>query len=149
MPHREHQREAGPGHRPRRVAAAGFACALAAGSLVLLGTGNVSARAVTCFGVPATLVVTTPGATTDGTPGNDVIVGTPGPDTIHGQGGDDLICGLAGDDVLIGGLGNDQIDGSAGADQLRGDSFSPTGNATGGGTHRLLGGDCAENYSGD
>jgi serralysin len=48
-----------------------------------------------------------PGATLNGTAGNDFLVGT---------GGDDHISGLAGDDVLRGGAGNDTLDGGPGTD---------------------------------
>ena len=80
--------------------------------------------AVSCAGLPATIVVAGPGMVTFGDPGgvptNDVIVGTPGADTIHGLSEDDVICGLGGDDLLTGGNGDDRILGQGDDDDMFG-----------------------------
>ncbi|QSR28979.1 hypothetical protein CFI00_00360 [Nocardioides sp. S5] len=69
--------------------------------------------AVTCDGLPATIVATPsttyPPTTVQGTPGDDVIVGTDGDDVIDGGSGNDTICGLAGGDRIIGGAGDDRL----------------------------------------
>jgi Ca2+-binding RTX toxin-like protein len=61
-----------------------------------------------------------PGAQTNGTPGNDVIVGTAGDDILNGNGGDDQIFGLGGEDIISGGPGDDSILGGDCADFLMG-----------------------------
>ena len=48
-----------------------------------------------------------PGATINGTSGNDTLVGTVVNERINGLGGDDTIGGSAGDDKMFGGAGND------------------------------------------
>jgi Ca2+-binding RTX toxin-like protein len=75
-----------------------------------------------CFGKPATIVVSAASDRVTGTPGRDVIVGSSSPDTIDGRGGNDLICAGKGRDRVIGGLGDDKIRGGAGDDDLRGGS---------------------------
>lgn len=84
-----------------------------------------------CFGVPTTMSAV-PGGTTNGTPGNDVILGTAGNEHIYGNGGRDLLCGAGGDDHLAGGAGRDRIDGGDGDDLII---------AGGGHDQVLLGGD--------
>ena len=76
----------------------------------------------TCFGKPATIVVSAAADRVIGTPGRDVIVGSSSPDTIDGRGGNDLICAGKGRDKVVGGLGDDKIRGGAGDDDLRGGS---------------------------
>lgn len=131
-----------------RIAAAGSASVLTAGVVLFAGPGAATAQTPDCFGAPATIEVVA-GVPAVGTEGNDVIIGSAGPDTIDGRGGNDLICGLGGDDVLMGGLGNDQIDGGDGNDTFRGDSFNPSGDASGGGNDRLFGRDGDDLIIGD
>lgn len=73
----------------------------------------------TCEGEDATHVAS-PGAVTNGSSGDDVIVGTTGDDVINGLGGNDIICGFGGSDTLDGGDGDDRIFGGGDADILRG-----------------------------
>jgi hypothetical protein len=93
----------------RRVAAALVLC-LASGA----ASGSAEPSATTCFGSPATIIVTSD-TPTNGTDGPDVIVALDdGQHFIYGNGGDDKICGGAGPDSIQGGPGNDQIDGGPG-----------------------------------
>jgi uncharacterized repeat protein (TIGR01451 family) len=105
--------------------------------------------AVTCRGVPATIMGTAGDDVLTGTGGRDVIAAFSGNDTIHSLAGRDLICagagndfvgagsaadrvlgaagrdrllGRGGPDVLKGGAGNDVLKGNRGADRLRGGS---------------------------
>jgi Ca2+-binding RTX toxin-like protein len=78
--------------------------------------------AVTCFGVPATIVGTDGADVLVGTAGADVIAGLGGTDVIRGGRGHDLICGGPGDDSVFGGYGNDVIFGGDGQDTLRGEA---------------------------
>lgn len=82
-----------------------------------------------CFGLPTTMSAV-PGGTTQGTPGDDVILGTAGNETIYGNGGKDRICGGGGDDRLFGGLGRDRLAGDEGNDLLN----------SGGGKNEVLNG---------
>jgi uncharacterized repeat protein (TIGR01451 family) len=79
--------------------------------------------AVTCGGLPATMV---------GTPGDDVITGTAGPDVIHGLGGNDIITGGNANDIICGGEGNDTLSGGNGNDQLFGENGNDTLNGENG-----------------
>lgn len=72
----------------------------------------VTATALTCDGLPATIV---------GTPDNDVLVGTDSDDVVAGLDGDDVIYGLGGHDVICGGPGNDLLWGGSGRDRLFGE----------------------------
>lgn len=74
-----------------------------------------------CDGQLATIVITTPGLTTNGTQGPDVIVGSNGVDMIHGRGGADRICGGDGADTITGGDDDDRLHGGAGRDGLYGE----------------------------
>jgi hypothetical protein len=74
-----------------------------------------------CRGRTATLV-SSPGARTAGTPGDDVILGTGGRDRVASGEGDDLLCGRGGRDRLESGGGDDNMNGGAGADRLSGGS---------------------------
>jgi Ca2+-binding RTX toxin-like protein len=85
------------------------------GAAALLAPALHAQTAVTCNGLPATIVATAPGQIT-GTQGDDVIVGTAGDDRIFGLGGNDTICGLSGNDQITGGMGNDSLFGQAGND---------------------------------
>jgi hypothetical protein len=67
--------------------------------------------AVSCQGVPATIV---------GTDGSDVIRGTDGPDVIAAGGGHDVVLARQGDDLVCGGSGADLVRGGGGADVLAG-----------------------------
>lgn len=90
--------------------------ALVAGFVV---TSTASAQGATCFGRAATIIAS-PGTTTVGTRGADVIVGSSGNDIIRGKGGADLICSGGGDDRVYGGFGADRIDLGPGQDFARG-----------------------------
>jgi Ca2+-binding RTX toxin-like protein len=81
---------------------------------------TVNAPALTCFGVPATIIGTTGNDVLVGTPGDDVIVGLGGNDAIDGKGGNDRLCGDDGDDTISGGIGDDRIDGGPGNDSING-----------------------------
>lgn len=63
----------------------------------------------TCDGRAATIVITTPRATTYGTTGDDVIVGTDGDDTVYALAGNDVVCGLGAADHLLGEHGDDRL----------------------------------------
>jgi len=92
----------------------------------LTATAASAQAAVTCDGIPAT-IVGTPGADNlVGTDGPDVIAGLQGNDTINGGGGDDVICGGQGNDVLRGGQGFDIIFGAQGDDII----YAATGTTT-------------------
>ena len=95
------------------------ACTVALGAVGLVATSTASAQSETCFGYRATIVAS-PGQTTMGTSGPDVIIGTSGNDVIYGRGGGDLICSGGGADVVYGGKGNDWIATSGGSDTVRG-----------------------------
>ena len=101
-----------------RLRAFGFSLvvcgALAGAAAPDLVTAPVSAAppAVTCNGLPATIV---------GTPGDDVIDGTDGADVIAGLEGNDLIRGKLGNDVICGGPGEDTLAGQGGNDTLFGE----------------------------
>jgi uncharacterized repeat protein (TIGR01451 family)/CSLREA domain-containing protein len=86
-------------------------------------TEETTVVAVTCGGLPATIV---------GTPGDDVINGTNGPDVVHGLSGNDTINGLNGDDIICGGDGNDALNGGNGNDQLFGEAGNDTINGNNG-----------------
>jgi CSLREA domain-containing protein len=92
-------------------------------------TGAFEVQGPTCQRKASTIVAT-PGGTTTGTTGADVIAGSSQPDQIKGVGGNDLICGLGGGDTLSGGDGNDTLVGGPGDDVLVG----------GPGTDRCIGG---------
>lgn len=102
------------------------------------------------------IVIASPGLTTFGTAGNDVIYGTAGVDRIAGLGGDDIIFGGAGADQISGGDGRDTVCGGDGADQLAsspGDDLLVGGDGdddiTGGpGNDRLIGGAGTDRLSG-
>ncbi|MFH1329670.1 MAG: proprotein convertase P-domain-containing protein [Actinomycetota bacterium] len=93
---------------------------------MLLLTGLVpgvvagSVEAVTCFGLPATILGTEDADILPGTEDADVIVGLGGDDTITGLGGGDRICGGPGNDAIDGGLGNDRVLGGDGDDVIEG-----------------------------
>lgn len=61
-------------------------------------------------------------ASSNGTPGGDVLYGSIGNDTLYGMAGDDTLVGNAGNDRLLGGLGNDTLFGGRGNDVLDGSS---------------------------
>lgn len=102
-----------------------------------------------CLGERATITAT-PGRTTVGTNGDDVIVGTNGNDVILGRGGNDKICAGRGNDTVRAGGGNDTvqlgsgndrawgnggndvIDGQGGRDTIRGGSGGDTLRGNGG-----------------
>jgi Ca2+-binding RTX toxin-like protein len=101
----------------------------------LLPPSTAAAAAPTCFGQPATHVMTAGEAyeTREGVV--DVVVGTAGPDTIYnpyvasdvgdylcGRGGDDHIHGGAGPDRINGGDGDDRVYGWRGADVVQGNA---------------------------
>lgn len=102
------------------------------------------------------IVIASPGLTTFGTAGNDVIYGTSGDDRIAGLGGDDIIFGGAGADQISGGDGRDTVCGGDGPDQLAsspGDDLLVGGagddDITGGpGNDRLIGGAGTDRLSG-
>jgi hypothetical protein len=103
------------------------------------GAGNAcDLVAVTCNGVPATIVGTLGNDNIMGTPGSDVIVGLGGNDTIRGYGGDDIICGGHGNDKLYGGNDNDHLFGEDGIDLLNGEIGHDTLDG-GSGNDRLYG----------
>jgi Ca2+-binding RTX toxin-like protein len=79
-----------------------------------------AAPPATCADQPVTIQVASPGLTTMGTNGVDVIRGTSGLDKIYGLGGNDIICGLSGVDLLYGGASADTLFGDAGKDALTG-----------------------------
>jgi hypothetical protein len=96
-----------------------------------LMNSSVGAIALTCGGLPVTLVGTHRNDAIYGTAGPDVIMGLSGNDEIWGRDGDDIICGgegndklygKAGNDILLGGSGNDRLYGSRGDDTLTGGS---------------------------
>lgn len=76
--------------------------------------------AVSCRGIPATIV---------GTAGNDILTGTGGPDVIVAFRGDDRISSFAGRDLICAGGGSDRITAGSAADRVFG----------GRGSDRLLG----------
>ncbi len=129
--------------------------ALVLGSLVTAPAA--SAAAITCNGVPATIVGGPGDDVLPGTAGPDVIAGLGGNDTIDALGGDDIVCGGpghdtvdagAGNDVVFGGPGADWIDGGPGDDDLRGQRGNDriTGN---GGNDAVSGGDGADELWGE
>jgi len=67
--------------------------------------------AVSCHGVPATIV---------GTAGDDELIGTPGPDVIAALGGNDRIVSEAGRDLICAGSGRDYVGAGTAADQVFG-----------------------------
>ena len=75
----------------------------AAVQIATLSTGLAMTAAE--FTVDGTAPV--PGATINGTAGNDTLVGTVANERINGLAGDDTLGGSAGDDSLFGGIGND------------------------------------------
>lgn len=83
-------------------------------------------RLHTCDGELATIVITTPGLTTNGTEEPDVIVGSSGNDVVNGLGGEDRICGNGGNDRLNGDDDHDRLLGGAGRDQLYGGAGGDT-----------------------
>lgn len=91
--------------------------ALAAGALAIPTTPAV-AQAVTCNGVPATIIGTESDDAITGTAGRDVIATLGGDDDVSGLAGDDLICLGPGNDVVEGGAGNETIFGGPGNDSL-------------------------------
>lgn len=86
-------------------------------------TEETTVVAVTCDGLPATIV---------GTPGDDTLSGTNGADVIHGLSGDDTISGGNGDDRICGGNDNDTLNGGNAIDRLFGDSGADTLNGNNG-----------------
>ncbi|MBI2767293.1 MAG: hypothetical protein HYX53_15460 [Chloroflexi bacterium] len=126
----------------------GAAALLLAGGSWLAGTPGTALADSYCNGQLATIVVSGPNKTTNGTAGDDVIVGTSGADIINGQGGDDVICGGAGNDRLIGSDGDDQLFGQDGNDQLYGNDGDDL--LVGGGNNDQLYGDAGNDFlSGD
>lgn len=92
-----------------------------------------TAAAVSCKGVPATIVGTDGRDDITGTPGRDVIATGEGPDDIHARGGRDLVCAGPGIDYLWGGPGNDRLYGQqdgvvAGEDQYGDTLIGGSGN---------------------
>jgi Ca2+-binding RTX toxin-like protein len=98
------------------------AVALSAVAVFTTGWVRESALAApTCFGRPATIVMSTlrnENRQIIGTSGDDVIVGGAGDDIIFGDGGDDRICARKGRDVVYGWEGNDHLSGARGRDRL-------------------------------
>lgn len=92
----------------------GFAAVLILAGGLTATTGTSAAQQL-CFGLEPTIIAT-PGQTTVGTPGPDVILGTGGPDRIEGRGGADRICARGGDDTVEGGGGADRIHLGSGRD---------------------------------
>ena len=78
------------------------------GGVLLANAG--AAAAVSCQGLPVTVVGTKHNDHIRGTSGRDVIVGLGGNDTISSLGGDDRICGNGGNDKLLAGPGVDKLD---------------------------------------
>jgi uncharacterized repeat protein (TIGR01451 family) len=87
--------------------------------------------AVTCRGVPATIVGTVGNDSLTGTGGWDVIAAFGGNDTIASFAGRDLVCAGSGDDYVgagsaadrvFGGSGKDRLFGGGGPDVLKGNS---------------------------
>jgi CSLREA domain-containing protein len=87
--------------------------------------GAFEVQGPTCQRKPSTIVAS-PGGSTTGTAGPDVIAGSAQPDQINGVGGNDLICGLGGDDTLSGGDGNDTLVGGPGTDRCIGGGGTDT-----------------------
>jgi hypothetical protein len=88
-----------------------------------------AAVALTCRGIPATIVGTEGNDVRTGTPGRDVMLGLEGNDILSGLAGNDVICGAKGNDTLKGGKGKDTLLGQKGSDKLKG----------GGGSDKLSG----------
>ncbi|MFN3219843.1 MAG: calcium-binding protein [Acidimicrobiales bacterium] len=84
-----------------------------------------------CLGERATIIAT-PGETTFGTNGDDVIVGTTGNDVILGRGGDDKICAGRGNDTVRAGGGNDRVQLGPGNDRAWGNGGNDVINGQGG-----------------
>jgi Ca2+-binding RTX toxin-like protein len=129
------------------LAIAGSAAVARAGANVVGVSGaDLQSQAITanglkppeCDGVTVgSIVVATPGGSTNGGGSGSLILGSPLGDTIRAQngtdcvlggGGDDTLLGQGRDDVLIGGPGNDTLNGGAGVDICYGgpglDSFT-------------------------
>jgi Ca2+-binding RTX toxin-like protein len=100
--------------------------------------GGTCSAAVTCGGLPATIVGTAGDDVINGTDGPDVIHGLDGNDSINGRGGNDVICGGNGSDNLNGGTGKDTLNGGGGNDTLNGGTGNDT--LSGGGGNDTLGG---------
>ncbi|MEW5963364.1 MAG: right-handed parallel beta-helix repeat-containing protein [Pseudomonadota bacterium] len=82
---------------------------------------DVGSSGLTTVGNIVTAVAA-PGATIDGTSGDETLTGGAGADTISGADGNDTIYGGDGGDILSGGDGNDRLLGEAGNDTLNGGS---------------------------
>ena len=78
----------------------------------------------TCAGLDATIFAN--GGTTNGTPGNDVIVGSTLADTVNAGAGNDTICTLSGNDTIRGEAGIDRQFGGDGNDIMQEDA-APNG----------------------
>jgi uncharacterized repeat protein (TIGR01451 family) len=83
-------------------------------------TAITSVIAMTCRGVPATMIGTAGDDTITGTGGRDVIVAFGGDDTIASLAGRDLVCAGSGDDYIGAGSAADRVFGGAGRDRLLG-----------------------------
>ncbi len=68
------------------------------------------------------VLISVPGITATGGPGNDTFIGLSGNDRYFGSAGDDFIFGGGGSDRLFGGAGNDLMVGGAGNDLISGGS---------------------------
>lgn len=87
----------------------GVAVLLALGASSSYAAQPATHAAVSCAGLPATIVGTAQADELQGTEGADVIAGLGGDDTIDGRGGDDVLCGDKGADLLHGGAGDDRV----------------------------------------
>jgi Ca2+-binding RTX toxin-like protein len=85
---------------------------------------GATAPALTCNGLPVTIMGTAGNDNLVGTNGNDVIHGVGGNDNIAAGNGNDTVCGGDGNDTVLGGSGNDTLLGEGGHDNLRGGNGS-------------------------
>lgn len=90
---------------------------LAAGNLVLNGTGNALANTMTGNDAANTL---------SGGAGNDTLYGGLGTDALNGDADNDVLYGGDGNDTLRGGAGSDSLSGDAGADNMDGGAGGDT-----------------------
>jgi Ca2+-binding RTX toxin-like protein len=99
--------------------------AVTVAALVALGAvvfgGTQAGAGISCFGKPATVVLTDPnGDEFYGARADDVVVGGPEDDNIVVQGGTNRVCAKGGNDLIRGGRGKDRFKGGPGQDNLDG-----------------------------
>jgi uncharacterized repeat protein (TIGR01451 family) len=110
---------------PRQLGKISNTASVKGGEKDSVGANNKAAAvtsviAVTCRGVPATMIGTAADDTITGTGGRDVIAALGGDDTIASLAGRDLVCAGSGDDYIGAGSAADRVFGGAGEDRLLG-----------------------------